>query len=96
MTNIFVGDNDHGDRIPSTEILLQMVAELRRERDLARREVCRSRASCIKDKQPEEIANALKWDCFETINAIENSYQKIVTKHHNTLQKLAQEEKTNG
>ena len=65
MTNIFVGDNDHGDRVPSTEILLQMVAELRRERDLARREVCRSRASCIKDKQPEEIANALEWDCFK-------------------------------
>jgi len=38
---------------------------LRAERDLARREVCRSRASCIKDKQPEEIANALGWDCFE-------------------------------
>ena len=37
---------------------------LRAERDGARREVCRSRASCIKDKQPEEIANALGWDCF--------------------------------
>jgi len=38
---------------------------LRAERDQARREVCRSRASCIKDKQPEEIANALGWDCFK-------------------------------
>ena len=38
---------------------------LKRERDEARREVCRSRASCIKDKQPEEIAAALEWDCFK-------------------------------
>ena len=31
MTNIFVGDNDHRDRVPSTEILLQMIAALRED-----------------------------------------------------------------
>jgi hypothetical protein len=41
------------------------IERLTAERDQARREVCRSRASCIKDKQPEEIANALGWDCFK-------------------------------
>jgi len=41
------------------------IERLRAERDEARREVCRSRASCIKDKQPEEIANALGWGCFK-------------------------------
>ena len=38
---------------------------VRDQRDEARREVCRSRASCIKDKRPEEIEAALEWDCFK-------------------------------
>ena len=79
MSDIFVGDNDHGDAVPPTDVLLQMINFLREDivhfanelnevthqRDEARREVCRSRASCIKDKQPEEIAAALEWDCFK-------------------------------
>jgi hypothetical protein len=28
--------------------------------------------------------------------SVKNSYQKIASKHHDTLQKLEQEEKTNG
>jgi hypothetical protein len=47
------------------DVAAENTKRLTAERDLARREVCRSRASCIKDKQPEEIANALGWDCFE-------------------------------
>lgn len=35
------------------------------ERDLARREVCRHRASNIKGKTEEQIAEALGWDCFK-------------------------------
>jgi hypothetical protein len=46
-------------------VLAENTERLTAERDQARREVCRSRASCIKDKQPEEIANALGWDCFK-------------------------------
>ena len=42
----------------------QQVKELRGERDEARREVCRSRASCIQGKSPLHIAEALGWDCF--------------------------------
>jgi hypothetical protein len=45
--------------------LWERIHAISAERDQARREVCRSRASCIKDKQPEEIANALGWDCFK-------------------------------
>lgn len=40
------------------------IAELRAERDVARREVCEGRAACIQGKMPQEIANALNWDCF--------------------------------
>lgn len=35
------------------------------QRDLARREVCAHRAACIQDKKPEDIADALQWDCFK-------------------------------
>jgi len=41
------------------------IERLTAERDLARREVCRSRAYCIQGKTPEEIANALGWCCFK-------------------------------
>jgi len=54
-----------GDSLQTLIHFRQERDTLRAERDEARREVCRSRASCIKDKQPEEIANALGWDCFE-------------------------------
>lgn len=31
MTTVFVGDSDHGDRVPSTEVLLQMITALRED-----------------------------------------------------------------
>jgi hypothetical protein len=36
MTDVFVGDNDHGDAVPPTDVLLQMTKQLRTERDEAR------------------------------------------------------------
>lgn len=42
-----------------------MNKKLLRERDSLRREVCESRASCIKGKKATDIASALGWDCFE-------------------------------
>lgn len=42
----------------------ERIAQLIKERDLARREVCRHRAANIQGKQPEEIAVDLGWDCF--------------------------------
>lgn len=56
------------DKVRLEEDIVHFANELNEvttQRDYARREVCRSRASCIKDKQPEEIANALGWDCFK-------------------------------
>jgi hypothetical protein len=44
--------------------LKQQIKKLRSERNLARREVCNSRASCIQGKSPLDIAEALGWDCF--------------------------------
>lgn len=40
------------------------IAEITKERDSARREVCRSRAAKIQGKTPQEIAVELGWDCF--------------------------------
>jgi hypothetical protein len=54
MSDLFVGDNDHGDAVPPTDVLLQMIKLLREDvvhfanelnevthqRDEARREVC--------------------------------------------------------
>ena len=55
MSDIFVGDNDHGDAVPPTDVLLQMIKLLREDivhfanelnevthqRDEARRQVCK-------------------------------------------------------
>ena len=38
---------------------------LRAERDLLQREVCRHRAAAIQDRTPEQIADALGWNCFK-------------------------------
>jgi len=127
MSDVFVGDNDHGDAFPNLSDLLSAESQLRqdvirltKERDQARREmssaITRGRldsesamrrandlARCdpqpalgFKDVHSMQYANERGWDCFDMITAIEHSYQKIAAKHHNTLQKLAQEEKTNG
>lgn len=40
------------------------LSALKAECDLLRREVCRHRAAAIQGKRPEDIAAALKWDCF--------------------------------
>jgi len=53
------------------------IERIRAQRDHARREVCRSRASCIKGKQPEEIANALEWDCFK-LDTVEQLRARLV------------------
>ena len=45
------------------------IATLKAQRNVARREVCRSRASCIQGKSPLHIAEALGWDCFADQNA---------------------------
>jgi hypothetical protein len=64
----WITNSPHCDPNDTRNLIISMKVALERmqqERDTARREVCRSRASCIKDKQPEEIAAALEWDCFK-------------------------------
>jgi hypothetical protein len=57
MADIFVGDNDHGDAVPPTDVLFQAL-----------------------HKHNESVAK---------------SYEKIATKYHATLEKLAQDENAN-
>ena len=66
MVNIFVGDNDHGDRVPSSEVLLQTIKQLRAERDEARREVCMNEANHLPTMaDPHREAKRRGWDCFK-------------------------------
>ena len=88
MNDIYVGDNDHGDRTPSTDVLLQMIKQLRTERDEARREVLEGMHPDLR----HGYAAAREWDCFKSVT---ESYEKIANKYHTTFQKLAQEESTN-
>jgi hypothetical protein len=67
MANVFVGDNDHGDAVPPTDVLLQMIKTLRTERDEARRIVCGliyDQASSPNTTK-QSIAEAEGWDCFK-------------------------------
>lgn len=66
MSNTFVGDNDHGDTVPPTDVLLQMIKTLRTERDEARREVCRNEANHLPTMaDPRREAKRRGWDCFK-------------------------------
>jgi len=65
----FVGDDDHGDALPPSEVLFKEVLELRKQRDEARREICMilggkgGRSSHV---SPDAIDHARSrgWDCF--------------------------------
>ena len=79
MSDVFVGDNDHGDRVPSSEVLLQMIKQLRVERDEARREVCGMNESGLRmnesDKQRE--AKRRGWDCFKQLDKGQAALDKL-------------------
>jgi hypothetical protein len=80
VSDIFVGDNDHGDAVPPTDVLLQMIKLLREDvvhfanelnevtnqRDEARQEVCslKSLDRCCVIS-PKGYAELRKWDCFK-------------------------------
>jgi len=70
MSAVFVGDNDHGDRVPSAEVLLQMIDKLRKERDHARRLYCEQARYSSFHASPrwtaEEVAQKFGWDCFSS------------------------------
>jgi len=59
----FVGDNDHGDTFPPSEVLFKEVLELRKQRDEARRMVC---VTLYTDKEMQRNhARLCGWDCFK-------------------------------
>ena len=70
MSDVFVGDNDHGDRVPSAEVLLQMIDKLRKERDHARRLYCEQARYSSFHASPrwtaEEVAQKFGWDCYSS------------------------------
>ena len=81
MTN-FVGDNDHGDTLPPSEVLFKEVLELRKQRDEVRRELCMvmggkgGRSSHI---SPDAIdyAKSRGWDCFRDYDKSNEALDKL-------------------
>jgi hypothetical protein len=80
MADVFVGDNDHGDAVPPTDVLLQMIKLLREDavhfanelnevtsqRDYARREVCWLLSERSADPiSAQSVAIDRDWDCFK-------------------------------
>jgi hypothetical protein len=78
MANVFVGNNDHGDAVPPTDVLLEMIKTLRAERDEARRSCCEFAAMVdsadtvlmyVDSNRFQEIAirymKSRGWDCFK-------------------------------
>ena len=81
MTN-FVGDNDHGDTLPPSEVLFKEILELRKRLDEARREICMvmggkgGRSSHI---SPDAIdyAKSRGWDCFRDYDKSNEALDKL-------------------
>lgn len=86
MSDVFVGDNDHGDTPlpPLSDLLWAEVTKLRQD----------------KVRLEEDIVhlafelNELK-ALYKHNESVTKSYEKIATKYHVTLEKLAQEESPN-
>jgi peptidoglycan hydrolase CwlO-like protein len=84
MSDVFVGDNDHGDAIPPTDVLLQMIKLLREDKVRLEEDIVQLAYEL------NELQALYKHD-----ESVAKSYEKIATKYHATLEKLAQEESTN-
>ena len=71
----FVGDNDHGDTLPPSEVLFKEVLELRKQRDEARRMVCRA---LYTDKEMQRNhARLCGWDCFRDYDKANEALDKL-------------------
>ena len=84
MSDLFVGDNDHGDAVPPTDVLLQMIKLLREDKVRLEEDIVQLAYEL------NELQALHKHD-----ESVAKSYEKIATKYHATLEKLAQDENTN-
>jgi hypothetical protein len=71
----FVGDNDHGDTLPPSEVLFKEVLELRKQRDEARRMVC---ITLYTDKEMQRNhAHLCGWDCFKDYEKASDALDRL-------------------
>lgn len=84
MADLFVGDNDHGDAVPPTDVLLQMIKLLREDKVRLEEDIVQL-AYELNELQALHKHN----------ESVAKSYEKIATKYHATLEKLAQDENAN-
>lgn len=60
----FVGDNDHGDAVPTPHDVV--MEQIKSQRDEARRWVCIMKAQSVTYAySPEHFAQQHGWDCFD-------------------------------
>ena len=110
MSDIFVGDNDHGDAVPPTDVLLQMIKLLREDvvhfanelnevtnqRDEARRMYCVLESQDIYHRTAGATCKTVANNLkWDCYKSVTESYEKILHKHHDIFLKLAQDENTN-
>jgi hypothetical protein len=86
MANTFVGDNDHGDTPlpPLSDLLWEEVTKLRQDKVRLEEDIVHL-AHELNELQALHKHN----------ESVANSYEKIATKYHATLEKLAQDENAN-
>ena len=71
----FVGDNDHGDTLPPSEVLFKEVLELRKQRDEARRMVC---VTLYTDEEMQRNhARLCGWDCFRDYDKANEALDRL-------------------
>jgi hypothetical protein len=75
MSDIFVGDNDHGDAVPPTDVLLQMIKLLREDVIHFAQELDE-----LKHKESvrrQKMLSAIEW-CFDCGGAKDGSLNKLL------------------
>ena len=75
MSDIFVGDNDHGDVVPPTDVLLQMIKLLREDVVHFAQELDE-----LKHKESvrrQKMLSAIEW-CFDCGGAKDGSLNKLL------------------
>ena len=85
MADIFVGDNDHGDKVlPLSDLLWEEVTKLRQDKVRLEEDIVQLAYEL------NELKALYKHDEY-----VAKSYEKILHKHHDIFLKLAQDENTN-
>ena len=111
MSDVFVGDNDHGDTPlpPLSDLLWAEVTKLRQDKVRLEEDIVHfanelNEVTHQRDEARREVLEGMHPDLrhgyadakgWDCCKSVTESYEKIANKYHTTFQKLAQEESSN-